>query len=870
MDEGFTAAHHRVAAQAARTPERPAIIEPDGRSVSYGELAARVGAIVLQLQALGVGPEDCVPVWLDRSASLIAAMLGVLEAGAVYAPIDPHSPDERVRELIARLDVAALITDRQDSATFASGRPVLMPTFASEAARETRGHSARRVTVHPGQLAYVIHTSGSTGEPKGVAMSHRGLARLIDWQIASGTPGLRTLMFTPVAFDVTFQEVFSTLGTGGTLVLVDDRVRRDPERLLSALDSLGIERLFLPYAALQQLAAAAQRSARAPGSLVHVITAGERLLVTDSIKAFFKAMPQALLDNHYGPTEAHLVTAWRLESDPDAWPELPPIGRAIDGVQVRVLDENLKLVGRNEPGELYVAGVGVARGYLADPRRTIERFVPDPYSDQPGAVMYRTGDMARQRADGVIEFEGRADDQLKVRGFRVEPAEVEHALCTHPRVLEATVGLRNLVDGVAGLVAYLVTHGSEVDSEADHQELAAHLGKRLPDYMLPVRYFRVERMPLTSSGKVDRQALSQIRMPEPLVTAETESLPDLVRSIWQRVLGHDGFGLDDDFFDVGGDSMLAAWVVTELSLALKREVSLSLFLDAGTVEASAAALAELRPAPGTPGPHAELVTLKTGPSHQVLVLIHPLGGELLAYREFAQAIATRARVLGLRLRSGAQDSGAPLSLETLAAQHLAQLVAIQPHGPYRLAGWSFGGVLAYEIARQLHARGAEVGFLGLIDANPVLDPLSGLWSRDTRLLEEFDDALARIEANGTDATSALSEHPRVRNLLGGVIPEGVTGAHLRKYLLTTRGGIDAARNYVPQPYDGSIDLFQASATDGRLQAQLASELGKLACGGLRVHAVEGDHFGMLRGPLVRATASAFDAALQRSMARTGG
>jgi len=864
MVKDFVAAHHRVGEQAASTPGRVAIVAADGRTVSYAELAANADAIASRLNALGVGTEDRVPVLLDRSPQTIAAMLGVLGAGAAYVPIDPNSPDARIRATIAQLGASVLITDRDDVSALATDLRVISP---ASAIASPHGEPPR-ISVRPEQLAYVIHTSGSTGVPKGVAMSHRGLARLVDWQIADGASGLRTLMFTPVAFDVTFQEVFSTLATGGTLVLVDDRIRRDPDALLSALDALAVERLFLPYAALQQLAAAANRGGVVPRALMHVVTAGERLIVTDPIRTFFLAMPRTRLDNHYGPTEAHLVTAHRLDGDPATWPELPPIGRPVDGVIVHALDSDGQPVQAGQVGELYVGGIGVARGYLGDPRRTAERFVPDALAEYAGSAMYRTGDLVRITAEQVVEFVGRNDDQLKVRGFRVEPAEVEHALCEHPRVREAAVGLRTLAEGVPALVAYVVVDGGEID----HRDFSAHLQRRVPDYMIPARYFSVERMPLTGSGKIDRRALAEIAIPDASDTIEDGSLFDLVQSIWRRVLGHDDFAADDDFFDVGGDSLLATWVVTELSLALGREVSLSLFLDAGTIEASVAALAELRPESAAKRAAAlgELATLKAGPAHQVLILVHPLGGELIAYREFAQAIATRVRVLGLRLGNAGDREQPPMSLETMAQRHLERLVAIQPHGPYRLAGWSFGGVLAYEIARQLRARGETVDFLGMIDANPVLDPLSGQWTRDSRLREECDAVLARMEDDGIGATEALAAYDRVRDLLGGVVPDGITAAHLRRYLRSARDGILAASGYAAQPYDGDIDLFQASKTHQSLQTRLATELGELARGGLRIHMVEGDHFGILRGAHAVATARAFDVALQSSMTRTGG
>ena len=861
--KSFTTAHHLVSEQAALNPSKTAIIEIDGRTVSYGELREKIQAFAFRLQTLGITSEDIVAVWLQCSTELLIAMLGILEAGAVYAPIDPNTPHERVRELIAKMDTRALISNRSEAVACAADRPVLTPDSSDLGSV----HLFHPCEIQPDQLAYIIHTSGSTGVPKGVAMSHRGLARLIDWQINSGSPGLRTLMFTPVAFDVTFQEVFSTLGSGGTLVLVDDRVRRDPERLLSVLDSFSIQRLFLPYSALQKLAVAAKSTGRVPKSLKHVITAGERLIITQPIADMFQAMTNVRFDNHYGPTETHLVSSWTLGEDVTKWPDLPPIGTVVGGVKAYVLDKNLQPLPKNEPGELFVGGEGVARGYWADPGRTKERFLPDPYSEQPGSIMYRTGDIVRQRCDGVIEFEGRSDEQLKIRGFRVEPAGVEFALCTHPHILEAVVVYRSIANDISALVAYLVTDGSEVE----HRALAEYLGTKLPDYMVPARFVYVQKLPLTHNGKIDRQALVRREMPKCSALSNSASLLELVRSVWQRVLGHDQFALDEDFFDVGGDSMLATWVVTELGLALGREVSLSLFLDAGTVEASAAALEELKIDSVPSSKFGELVTLKAGPANQTLILVHPLGGELLVYRDLAKAITARLRVLGLRLNTQSDIAYESMSLEALATLHLEQLVAVQSVGPYRLAGWSFGGVLAYEIAQQLKARGAEVTFLGLIDANPVLNPINGLPTRDSTLSNELDRVLENnIDSRNANARAELLDNSQIHSLLGSVIPEGVTTKHLHKYLTLTRACINAAKNYRPLPYEGAIDVFHAGASSAQLQAALVSELRNLAQGALRIHEVPGDHFSILRDPFVHETASRFNGALENSTTFTGG
>lgn len=851
MDAPASFAHDLFRAQARGHPDAHALVDDSGVPLRYADLLDRVDVLAAELHGRGATGRP-VAVLLERSADTVVAMLAVLTAGCVYCPLDRTAPAQRMTAILQALGTRVAIADGANAERLPGTVDVIPPVC------RRNGQYVPPAGPRHDAVAYVMHTSGSTGAPKGVAMSHRGLSRLVRWQVRTGAHGLRTLQFTPTSFDVTFQEVLSTLATGGCLVVAPEQVRRDPAALLDKIVEQCIQRLFLPYVALQLLAVEAQSRSLVPESLEHVVTAGERLIVTPAIRELFDAIPRCRFDNHYGPTEAHLVTSFTLPADRASWAPIPSIGVPVDGVSCQVLGARLDTMPEGDVGELYVGGDGLAEGYLHDPVQTAERFVADPYGGRSGSRLYRTGDLVRMSADGTYDFVGRNDGQLKVRGFRVEPAEVVNALTSHPRVDAAAVGMRDVADGLSVLVAYLQT-----DETVSYRAVTDHVRGLLPAHMVPARHVCVESMPRTASGKVDLRALAELELPTAPEPAAETSLTDVVVGIWTRVLGHGDFASDDDFFDVGGDSLLATWVVAELSQVLDRPVDLSLFLDASTVADLADALGTDAVAHGAPSP-SQIVTLRPGPSARSLYLVHPLGGELIGYRELSRASRAPARFLGICWAGEPPEFGS--SLAEIAATHVEQLRTVQPDGPYLLAGWSFGGVLAFEMAQQLQATGGAVEFLGLLDANPVVDPITGLPLAETPFLGLLDDVLAGLDdpAVTEDEIAELTSGDTWLSLMGAPIASGTSSTYLRDALRTARACMWAAMRYEPRPYPGPVDVFQASAAGPERQEQLAAAIRAVCTGECSVTAVPGDHWGFIRGENVTEAATELDAALERA------
>jgi amino acid adenylation domain-containing protein len=498
-------AHELFEARRVSHPGLPAVIRGD-RSLTYEELGRGADRLAHALRLEGVTGQP-VGVFFERGFDIAVAVLGVLKAGCAYVPLDPAYPDERLAAMVRDSGTPVLLTEKAllDRIPLPHGTRAVVLEDALSAVGDAPPPAAPEVG--PDTLAYVIYTSGSTGVPKGVAMPHGPLANLIDWQCEQSSCGTgdRTLQFSALSFDVSFQELFSTWASGGALVVADDATRLSWQALIELLNSASVRRMFLPFVALQAIAAHACSVGMWPASLREVVTAGEQLQVTPAVRALFQHLDGAVLVNQYGPSETHVVTSLELGGDPREWPDQPSIGRPIANAEAYVLDEHLRPQQPGRAGELCIGGPVLAQGYLGMPEATAARFRSVPGLAGGGRI-YRTGDLVELRRDGTIQFLGRLDGQVKIRGHRVETGEVEAHLRTLPDVADAAVVVREGAGGVKQLVAFCVpAHGAELVASVIRRSLSV----RLPGHMIPSSIRPLPALPLTSSGKVDRRTLAQ-------------------------------------------------------------------------------------------------------------------------------------------------------------------------------------------------------------------------------------------------------------------------------------------------------------------------------------------------------------------------
>jgi len=564
---------------ADREPSAVAVGWSDGE-MTYGELEARANQIAHALRSRGVAREDRVGLCAHRGWEALACVLGIAKAGAALVALDPTYPLERLRSMLSQAGVRHALGHDD-----LRGRlPELSWTSVDSSStlwRQPRDRITR--TFADRQLLYVVFTSGSTGKPKGVAMEARCLWNFIAWgRRHLGRERAVTAQYTTLSFDVSYEELWLTWSTGGRLEIVSDDERRDSERLWDVLDTRGVERLFMPFVALEQLVDVIVERGRRPKMLSEVISAGEALKVNDRMRSVLQGIR---LDNEYGPSETHGVSGCRLPSDAHLWESLPSIGSPVSNTRVYVLDDGLLPVAVGQVGELYVGGIAVGRGYDGAPELTAERFIPDPYDD--GARMYRTGDRARYEPSGELTFLGRRDGQVKLRGYRIEPREIESVLREQPSVREGVVEVRG--EGPRKqLVAYVVMECA-TDGATPSDDLRAALAARLPEYMVPTSWVQLAQLPLLPNGKVDRRAL-----PTPSPTSEaseyvgpTNETEERLLELWKSVLGLERVSTMDDFFRIGGHSLMATQLVSRIRKDLGIDLPVRALFEAPTVVALA-------------------------------------------------------------------------------------------------------------------------------------------------------------------------------------------------------------------------------------------------------------------------------------------
>ncbi|MEU3891392.1 amino acid adenylation domain-containing protein [Streptomyces sp. NPDC029041] len=826
----------RVAEQASRTPDAIAVTEPHGSTLTYAELDARADALAHRLVAEGVRPETPVAVLQERSAHLVVTTLAVLKAGGVYVPLHTGYPEDRMRHVLADTGAALLLTDAVHAGAAARLGTRTLAVDAEPPLAPTAGRTgAPDVTVLPDQLAYIMYTSGSTGVPKGIGITHRDAIALAVDRCWETTASSRVLMHSPYAFDISTYELWSPLLAGGRIVVAPPG-DVDARSLRRVLPEQGVTSLLLTAGLLGVVA---DEAPEVFAGVKDVWTGGD-VVPSTAVRRVLEACPGTTVKVLYGPTEITLGCTWHRFTEADEIPAAVPIGRPLDETRAYVLDERLRPVPPGVPGELYIAGAGLARGYLGQAVRTAERFTADPYADlfdDAGGRMYRTGDIARRSAGGTLEFLGRADQQVKIRGFRVEPGEIETALARHPGVTRAAVVARPGPGGDKVLVAYVVGEAVHAD------ELRADLEQSLPDYMVPAAFVPMTALPVTPNGKLDRAAL-----PEPAWGGGSGRLPrgpreELLCRLFAEVLDTERVGIDDNFFELGGHSMLATRLVGRIRARLGVEVGVRTLFEAPTVAALAARVDGGSPA--LHDPFGVVLPLRATGSGTPLFCVHPAGGFGWIYSGLLRHIDPEQPLYALQARGLSQEEPLPADIDAMARDYAEHIRKTVPEGPYEILGWSFGGLVAHAVATRLQDEGAEVSLLAVLDGYP--DAYDGT---EHEVGEEQVLAIL-LNAAGVDRVEAFGDAPLERaavlERLGetGSALANLDDASVSRMVTVFLNNTRLIADFRPRRFDGDLVFF--GATVGRTDPGLTPDTWRpYLTGRIEEHHLDTDHAGLAR------------------------
>ena len=795
---------HETFATVVRSRPDGVAVDGDDGPTTYRELDAAADRVATALAEVGVRPGDTVGVRMPRSAEIVATLLGILRLGAVYVPIDESYPEQRVETIIADARLAAIVRPGPTVEPLdPPDRPLLDPAESP---------------------AYVMYTSGSTGRPKGVVVPHRAILRLvIEPDYVSIDTDDVVAFASNTGFDAATFEIWGSLLNGARLVVLDPDTVLDPEALADALARHGVTVMFVTTALFNTVVA------RRPDTFAGLRTLlfGGEAVDPEAVRRCLREGPPARLVHVYGPTETTTFATWHLVTDVPGDARTVPIGRAISRTTARVVDRHLREVPRGVPGELLIGGPGVALGYLGDDQLTRDRFVGSDLG-----VEYRTGDLVRVRHDGAIEFLGRLDRQVKLRGFRVEPGEIESHLTSHPAVDAAVVVPRRDETGLR-LVAY-------VAGEVTADDAIEHLRGRVPAFMIPSTVVTLPELPLNPNGKVDVAALPEPTSPVGAQDPPSDEAEETMAGLWAEILGVERVGASDDFFALGGHSLLAVKLFAAIEETFGVKAPLSTLFEAPTLSALTRRIvgeAHDRPTPS-------VVTIKPGGNLPPVFCFPPAGGNVMVYEPMARAFDGERPVLGIQAK-GTDGVTEPLrTVEEMAAYCEEVILATRPEGPYIFVGYSLGGLVAYETARRMRAGDRDVELVVLIDARVLSQHPSGL-ARDLGVLRRR--GLRGLGIVGRRMAT------RLRRLAGHlrhdpkILWYRATGRPLSPLLAgrrLTAAGSEAATRYVPDPYDGRVLYLVAGGLPARWRRDAVSSWSKLVEGPFEAVEIPGTH----RGP----------------------
>ncbi|WP_269321363.1 amino acid adenylation domain-containing protein [Rhodococcus sp. UNC363MFTsu5.1] len=837
--------------QVARTPDAVALVF-EGQELTYAEFDARANRLARHLIEMGVGPESMVGLGIRRSLDLMIGMYAIVKAGGAYVPIDPDHPADRTNYVLETAAPVCVLTTSRDRFEV-DGRFDMLEIDRLDVS----GHAATPVTdadrqapLHLDNSAYVMFTSGSTGKPKGVVVTHRAIVNQLVWKQSEYGLGADDVVLQQIAmtFDVSVWEFFWALQNGARLVIAKPDGHKDPSYLAEVIAEHGVTTAtFVPSPLGVFVAVADAASLR---TLKRAFVIGEAL--PPETAARWRELTDAGLHNMYGPTEAAVsVTNWEARAEDTV---TTPIGLPQWNVQVHVLDAGLRPTPAGVAGELYLAGPQLARGYLTRPGITSDRFVANPYG-AAGERMYRTGDLVRRRGDGVLEYIGRTDFQVKLRGQRIELEEIESAVLGHTSVLQTAVLV--VQDERTGdqLVAYVVPEdGREVDGE----ELKRFVGGALPAYMVPNAVVVLDEFPLNASGKLDRK---QLPVPEFADAGEyrapSTATEATVAGVLAEVLGLERVSVDASFFDLGGNSLTATRVMARLAEELGVTVPLrAVFMDPTAAGIAAAIEGDADGAAGEAGMFDVLLPIRTAGDRPPVFVVHPVLGLSWAYSALSSVLDPRIPIYGLQSPAASGDTALPGSIEEIADRYVTEIRSVQPEGPYRLVGWSLGGVIAHAMAVRLQADGQQVERLVMLDsfAGDAADQLGEQAVTAEEILGGFGIAGAAEldpEAASIDEVLAL-----LRESTGGPL-SAVSEDWLRQMVASATNSIELMHRYVPPTVDGDMVLF--TAAHGREDDSVAARSWAGAVSGsVRHRSVHTTHWAMLSpealseiGPVLR-------------------
>jgi len=738
--------HQLFAEQVERTPDNLAVVFED-QQLTYLQLNQRANQLAHHLQCLGVGPEVLVGICVERSVEMVVGLLGILKAGGAYVPLDPNYPQERLSYMLMDSGVGVLLTQQSLLESLPPHTAQVICLDTDWEAIEQHSQENLDSGVCADNLVYVIYTSGSTGLPKGVMNTHQGVHNRLLWMQQSYhlTSSDGVVQKTPFSFDVSVWEFFWTLLTGAKIVVAEPEGHKDSNYLVNLIAQEQITTIhFVPSMLQVFLQETNLENCRC---LKRVFCSGEAL-PWELTQSFFEKL-ECELHNLYGPTEAAIdVTFWRCQPQENS--QLVPIGRPISNIQIYILDKHLQPVPVGIPGELHIGGDGLARGYLNRPELTDEKFIQNPFSEDKSARLYKTGDLARYLPDGNIEYLGRIDNQVKIRGFRIELGEIEAVLNTHPQIQQAVVIAREDIPGDKRLVAYLVT----TDESLRSQQLREFLKPKLPEYMLPSAFVLLDTLPLTPNGKIDRKALPAANQfqdaTQGIKVLPQDELERQLTQIWQQVLGIQGIGVHDNFFELGGHSLLGLRLFAETEKVLGLKLPISSLFQEPTIWHLAQIIRQSEQSASCSSLHGLQTDIEVEDFEKLVAIVASRPGKRIrsdslivpinqsgSKQPFFLCANSLTEVLPLTSALGQErpiyliesglfvfsDQPAVHNIKAIASHHVRDILTIQPEGDYILGGYSFGGLVIYEIAKQLEAQGRKVVVLALIDVTGYEEPV---------------------------------------------------------------------------------------------------------------------------------------------------